>query len=121
MQLKELGDYLEGKGFEDFGDYDLFEEQVKENRLFLENMAIHIPEYNIKIREGICESWDTKSEEYEPDHTFYMIFDMHTDEYLYKESGSGINTTLHNFLHFNNQQNLTEDELLELQCEVHFI
>ena len=118
MKLKELEDYLEGQYIE---DYDLFEEQEQEYRLWVEQRAIHIPEYNIKIREGICETWDIESQQYEVDHTFYMIFNRITDEYLYTEAGSGMCVSLYNFLSFNNRENLSQDELLNLLCEVHFI
>ena len=50
MQLKELDDYLDNQDIE---DYELFEEQEKEYLLLLEQRAIYIPDYNIKIREGI--------------------------------------------------------------------
>ena len=118
MLLKEVEDYLLEHDVE---DHELCEEQVQENGFLLEKMVIHIPKYNIKIREGICERWDTESEEYATDYTCYMIFDMLTDKCLYKESGSGIATTLYNFLYCNNQQNITEDGLLELECELYFI
>ena len=118
MQLKELEDYLEGQDVE---GYDLFEEQEQEHRLWLDQRAIHIPEYNIKIREGICETWDMENQQYEVDHTFYMIFNSLTGEYLYTEAGSGMCVSLHNFLSFNNQENLSHDELLDLPCEVYLI
>lgn len=118
MKIKELDDYL---GVQDVVDYDLFEEQEQEQRLWLEQRAIHIPDYNIKIREGFCEVWDTESEQYEVDHTFYMIFDRLMDEMLYTESGSGMSTSLHNFIVLNSQQHLTQDAILDLSCEVEFI
>lgn len=118
MKLKELDDYLQEQEFE---DYDLFEEQEQEYRLWLEQMAIHIPEYNIKIRGGVSEAWNMESEEYESDYTFYMIFDMLTDELLYEESGSSMEVSLYNFLNSSNQCKLQYDELLELGCEVYFI
>lgn len=119
MQLKELDDYLQEQ---EFDGYDLFEENGHENRLFLERLAVHIPEYNIKIREGVSEAWNIESEEYEADYTFYMIFDMLTDEQLlYEEAGSSMEVSLYNFLSSINQLKLTWDELLELSCEVHFI
>ena len=71
MQLKELDDYLENQDIE---DYELFEEQEKEYLLLLEQRAIYIPDYNIKIREGIYETWDQENREYEVDYTFYIIF-----------------------------------------------
>ena len=118
MQLKELEDYLKGQDVE---GYDLFEEQEQEHRLWLDQRAIHIPKYNIKIKGGICERWDMENQQYEEDHIFYMIFNSLTGEYLYTESGSGVFVSLHNFLSFNNQENLSLDELLDLPCEVYLI
>ena len=116
MKLKEVEDYLLEHDVE---DYELFEEEVQESRLWLEQRAIHIPKYNIKIREGLCELWDADSEDYELDHTCYMMFDMLTNEYLYSEIGSGMCVSLHNFLLLNNKQHLAYDDLLDLECEVH--
>ena len=116
MQLKELDDYLQEQ---EFGNYDLFEEQEQEHRLWLEQRAVHISEYNIKIREGVSEAWNIESEEYEADYTFYMIFDRFTDELLYEEAGSSMEVSLYNFLSSIHQLRLTYDELLEFSCEVH--
>ena len=98
MQLKELDDYLDNQDIE---DYELFEEQEKEYLLLLEQRAIYIPDYNIKIREGIYETWDQENREYEVDYTFYIIFDSLTGEWLYTEAGSTICVCLYNFLSLN--------------------
>lgn len=116
MRLKELDDYLQEQEFQ---DYDIFEENLYENRLLLEKWSVHIPKYNIKIREGLCDMWDIECDEYYADHTFYMIFDMITDESLYMESGSSMEVSLYNFLNLSNQCKLQYHELLELGCEVH--
>ncbi|MDE5977699.1 MAG: hypothetical protein K2G70_04435 [Turicibacter sp.] len=115
MLFKDLENYLEEHN--DI-DYELLKEEANEIRFWLEQMKIYIPEYSIIIREGICETWDVQSYQYEGDHTFYMFFDAQTGEYLYDESGSSMTVSLYNFLQSVKHQSLTEDELLNLQCEV---
>ena len=118
MQLKELDDYLDNQDIE---DYELFEEQEKEYLLLLEQRAIYIPDYNIKIREGIYETWDQEIREYEVDYTFYIIFDSLTGEWLYTEAGSTICGCLYNFLSLNHQVKLSYDDVSSLICEVQSI
>ncbi len=118
MQLKELDDYLDNQDIE---DYELFEEQEKEYLLLLEQRAIYIPDYNIKIREGIYETWDQENQEYEVDYTFYIIFDSLTGEWLYTEAGSTICVCLYNFLSLNHQVKLSYDDVSSLICEVQSI
>ena len=118
MQLKELDDYLDNQDIE---DYELFEEQEKEYLLLLEQRAIYIPDYNIKIREGIYETWDQENREYEVDYTFYIIFDSLTGEWLYTEAGSTICFCLYNFLSLNHQVKLSYDDVSSLICEVQSI
>lgn len=118
MKLKDLEEYLEEIEVQ---SYDLFEEQEQEYRLWLDNIAIHVTQHKIKIREGICETWDVDSQNYEVDHNFYMIFDEDIDEYLYLETGSSMCVSLHNFFSFNKKCNLSHDELLDLSCELQII
>lgn len=118
MKLKELEDYLEEAEVQ---DYNLFEEQEQEYRLWLEKRSIYIPEHNIKIREGICETWDVNSQDYEVDHDFYIIFDKDTDEYLYLETGGSICVSLHNFFLFYKKLDLSHDQLLDLSFELYLI
>ena len=118
MKLKDLEEHLEEIEVQ---SYDLFEEQEQEYRLWLDNIAIHVTKHKIKIREGICETWNVDSQNYEVDHDFYMIFDEDTEEYLYLETGSSMCVSLHNFFSFNKKFNYSYDELLNLSSEVKFI
>ena len=118
MQLKELDDFLDNQDIE---DYELFEEQEIEYLLLLEQRANYIPDYNIKIREGIYETWDQENREYEVDYTFYIIFDSLTGEWLYTEAGSTICVCLYNFLSLNHLVKLSYDDVSSLICEVQSI
>lgn len=59
-----------------------------------------------EYKEGIYEKWNTEIQQYETNHSFYMIF-KDTDEYLYREAGSSKEVSLTNFLYFINQKRLT--------------
>lgn len=115
MRLKELDDYSEEQYID---EYELFKEQYREYRLWLEQKSIYISEYNIRIRAGIYEAWDIESQDYEIDHSFYMIFDANTDEYLYSEAGSSMFVSLYNFLVLDKCATLSYNEVLDLSCEI---
>ena len=118
MKLKDLADYLENYLDEvENVICDLFEEQEQDYRLWLEPIVIHFPEYNIKIREGLCETWNVDSQEYETDYIIHMFFDADTNERLNLERGGFNFSRLRSFLSLD----LSDDELLNLSCEVHFI
>ena len=115
--LKELEEFEE---FEEQDDvyYDLFEEVPEEHRVFLEEKVIYIPRYEIKIRSGVFESWNSERGEYEPDFSCYMIFDALSDELIWTERESFLLGSISNCLSMVKEQIITHTELENLECEV---
>ncbi len=97
MKLKDFDDYL-GE-LQDTG-YSLFEEEKGASRLWVRRLTLCIKDYQLKIKEGINESWNQETQGYETDHALYLIFDSPTNQLLYTESGSGLEVCLHNFLNW---------------------
>lgn len=114
MKLKEL-DVYQGQ-LEDTG-YLLFEEEAGVSRLWVNQWTLYIKDYQLKVKAGINESWDEKTNDYETDHDLYLIFDSQTNRLLYTESGSSLEVCLHNFLR-GNAINLECGDIQNLDCEV---
>ena len=114
MKLKDFDAYL---GELQDTDYSLFEEEKGASRLWVSRLTLCIKDYQLKIKEGINESWNQEIQDYETDHAQYLIFDSQTNQLLYTESGSGLEVCLHNFLHWQ-EISLEWDEIQNLDCEV---
>lgn len=114
MLLKELEEFEE----EEYLDYEIFEEATEEYRLLLEEKVIYIPRYEIKIRIGKYESWNSQQGDYETDFTFYMFFDALSDKLIGEEGGSSLIVSLTNCLKKIKQQIFTYNELENLECKV---
>ena len=114
MLIKELEELFE----EEYFDYEIFEEVPEEYRLLIEERAIYIPRYEIKIRSGIYEAWNSEQGVYETDFDFYMFFDALSDEHLGEEGRSSLLASLYNYLRQGKQQILTNNELENLECKV---
>lgn len=114
MKLKNL-DVYQGQ-LEDTG-YLLFEEEAGVSRLWVNQWTLYIKDYQLKVKAGINESWDEKTNDYETDHDLYLIFDSQTNRLLYTESGSSLEGCLHNFLR-GGAINLEWEDIQNLDCEV---
>lgn len=115
MLIKELEELFEE---EEYFDYEIFEEVPEEYRLSIEERIIYIPRYEIKIRSGIYESWNSQQGDYETDFNFYMFFDALSNEHLGEEGRSSLIVSLYNYLSKVKQQILTNNELENLECKV---
>ncbi len=114
MRLKDFDAYL---GELQDTDYSLFEEEIGVSRLWVSQLTLYLKNYQLKIKEGIHESWDEKTNDYETDHDLYLIFDSQTNRLLYTESGSSLEGCLHNFLR-GGAINLEWEDIQNLDCEV---
>ncbi|NCE79365.1 hypothetical protein [Turicibacter sp. TS3] len=114
MKLKDFDAYL-GE-LQDTG-YSLFEEEIGVSRLWVSQLTLYLKDCQLKIKEGIYESWDEETKDYQTDHDLYLIFDSQTNQLLYTESGSGLEVCLHNFLHWQ-EISLEWEDIQGLDCEV---
>jgi len=97
-------------------DFELFEEEEEEHRIWLEGRVLYVKKYDIKIRAGYYEAWDEESEKYEIDFDFYMFFNAATNEHLYEEAGSSLEVCLYNYLTSNKNEMLTMEQVENLEC-----
>ncbi len=114
MRLKDFDAYL---GELQDTDYSLFEEEIGVSRLWVSQLTLYLKNYQLKIKEGIHESWDEETKDYETDHDLYLILDSQTNQLLYTESGSSLEVCLHNFLR-ENAISLEWEDIQNLDCEV---
>lgn len=114
MKLKGFDAYLEE--LQDMG-YSLFKEEIGVSRLWVNRWTLCIKDYQLKIKEGINESWNKETQDYETDHDLYLIFDSQTNQLFYTESGSSLEVCLHNFLR-ENAISLEWEDIQNLDCEV---
>ena len=99
-------------------DYEIFEEEDQVHRIWLEQRALYVKEFGIKLKAGYYEVWDEESEDYEMDFDFYMIFDAATNEHLYEEAGSSLEVCIYNYLRSLRKGVSNMNEIEELECEM---
>lgn len=113
-----IDEFYENDGAFDLDD-DPIEIQKDENSIIsLDGPEITIPDLDISLRTGtMLYKSDDEDEEYEPDWSLTIIYNMggSPEKYLYYEQ-DGILTTLHNYL--NMVKDKPNKDLSEMDCSI---
>lgn len=104
LPLDEVEDWI-AEHIEDWVDeFDYLDVESDDNhRITTDNIRVVIPHYNVELRAGVYYEFDEESNEFTPDWSMTLIYDIQSDDvtaYLAYEQ-DGMACSLSNYLMFN--------------------